>query len=284
MKIKSLASLLLFAGLATACSGKTQAFTCLALGGENVPVGQYATKILKYLELDEEKLANAGLITYGQDVKEVTSQVKQSLVSAGIIYQTDAYSAKLEVVDTATAEMCGQVIYPAAVTKLTGNYEAAASFLSYLQTEAALNVFEGVGFSRVGAAGTEAPQVTGNVTLKVYAAASLTETLNAIKTTYETSHSNVSLVMNYGSSGALQTQIQNGASGDCDVFISAGQKQMNALDASSGSEYDLIYHDSRVDLLENKVALAVPDGNPVGIHSFQDLKDKMLEVFNKKAK
>ena len=54
-------------------------------------------------------------VTYGSNVKEVTMQVSEATVDCGIIYQTDAFSAKLTVVDTATAEMCGQVIYPAAI-------------------------------------------------------------------------------------------------------------------------------------------------------------------------
>ena len=49
--------------------------------------------------------------------------------------------------DTATAEMCGQVIYPAAVLKITKNEEAAKAFLSYLTGEEASAVFEAVGFS-----------------------------------------------------------------------------------------------------------------------------------------
>ena len=49
--------------------------------------------------------------------------------------------------DTATAEMCGQVIYPAAVLKITKNEEAARAFLDYLTGEEASAVFESVGFS-----------------------------------------------------------------------------------------------------------------------------------------
>ena len=49
------------------------------------------------------------------NVKEVTVQVSEASVDCGIIYQTDAFSAKLTVVDTASADMCGQGIYPAAV-------------------------------------------------------------------------------------------------------------------------------------------------------------------------
>ena len=56
-------------------------------------------------------------------------------------------SAGLTPVDEATAEMCGQVIYPAAVLKAAPNAEAAREFLAYLQTDRAATVFEGVGFT-----------------------------------------------------------------------------------------------------------------------------------------
>ena len=118
----------------------------LAMGNSDVPVGQYTRKIFAYYELDEATLADAGKLTYGNNVKEVTSQVSEAAADCGIIYATDAYSAGLTVVDSATAEMCGQVIYPAAVLK--GDKEdAARAFLAYLQTDAAMTVFESVGFS-----------------------------------------------------------------------------------------------------------------------------------------
>lgn len=121
----------------------------LAMGNADVPVGQYTQKILAHYELDEEKLANAGKLTYGSNVKEVTSQVSEAAVSCGIIYTTDAYSAGLEVVDVATAEMCGQVIYPAAVLKNSANQDAAKAFLEYLRGEEASAAFEKVGFSPI---------------------------------------------------------------------------------------------------------------------------------------
>ena len=122
----------------------------LAMGNADVPVGQYTQKILTYFGLDEETLATAGCITYGSNVKEVTTQVSEAVVDCGIIYQTDAASAGLTVVDTATAEMCGQVIYPAAVLKNSQNAEAAQDFLSYLTGDAADAVFEAVGFTPIG--------------------------------------------------------------------------------------------------------------------------------------
>ena len=120
-----------------------------AMGNSDVPVGQYTQKILAFYELNEEDLAKAGLITYGTNVKEVTTQVKEASVDCGVVYGTDAFSAGLEVVDTATKEMCGQVIYPAAVLNVSKNPEAAQAFLDYLTGEEATAVFEGVGFSAI---------------------------------------------------------------------------------------------------------------------------------------
>ena len=121
----------------------------MAMGNSDVPVGQYTQKILAYFNLDEEALAKAGTITYGTNVKEVTTQVKASSVDCGVVYCTDAYSAGLTPVAYATAEMCGQVIYPAAVLKVSKHPEAAQAFLDYLTTPEAMAVFEAVGFAPV---------------------------------------------------------------------------------------------------------------------------------------
>ena len=119
------------------------------MGNSDVSVGQYTQKILAYYDLDEAALAAAGVITYGSNVKEVTTQVTEGSVDAGVVYCTDAYSAGLTPVDEATKEMCGRVIYPAAVMKAAPNADAAKAFLAYLQTEEAMTVFENVGFSAV---------------------------------------------------------------------------------------------------------------------------------------
>ena len=121
----------------------------LAMGNSDVPVGQYTQKILAYYELDEEELAKAGTITYGTNVKEVTTQVSEGAVDCGIIYCTDAFSAGLTVVDNATKEMCGQVIYPAAVLNVSTHKEEAQDFLDYLKTDEPMAVFEKVGFAAV---------------------------------------------------------------------------------------------------------------------------------------
>ena len=121
----------------------------MAMGNSDVPVVQYTQKILAFYNLSEADLAAAGALTYGTNVKEVTTQVSEAAVDCGVVYCTDAFSAGLEVVDTATKEMCGQVIYPASVLKTSANPAAAQAFLDYLTGSEAMDVFASVGFSPV---------------------------------------------------------------------------------------------------------------------------------------
>ena len=130
-------------------AGLREGRVLLAMGNADVPVGQYTQKLLNFFELAEEDLAAAGCITYGSNVKEVTTQVSEAAVDCGIIYQTDAFSAGLTVVDQATAEMCGQVIYPAAVLKTSKHAESAQAFLEFLKGDPADAVFEAVGFTPI---------------------------------------------------------------------------------------------------------------------------------------
>lgn len=122
----------------------------LVMGNSDVPVGQYTQKILKFYGFDENAIASAGHITYGSNVKEVTTQVKEGSADCGIIYATDAFSAQLKPVDEATKDMCGQVIYPAAVMKNSRHPQEAQAFLDYLKGQEAMKIFQGVGFSPVG--------------------------------------------------------------------------------------------------------------------------------------
>ena len=128
------------------------------------------------------------------------------------------------------------------------------------------------------------PEPAEEVELIVFAAASLTESMTKIKELYEAARPGVTVTCNFDSSGTLKTQIQEGA--DCDLFLSAAQKQMNQLDVSCGEDknpdkLDFVLQGSRIDLLENKTVLAVPEGNPKGIESFDQLAEllKSGDVF-----
>lgn len=126
----------------------TDKLSLLALGNEDVPVGQYSEEILTHLGILDQ-LEQENKITYGSNVKEVTTQVSEAAADAGIIYATDAYSAELPVVAQADDAMCKQVIYPAAVLNISENQDAAEAFLDYLKTDDCMKVFEEVGFTAV---------------------------------------------------------------------------------------------------------------------------------------
>ena len=126
----------------------TDKLSLLALGNEDVPVGQYSEEILTNLGILDQ-LEQENKITYGSNVKEVTTQVSEAAADAGIIYATDAYSAGLPVVAQADDTMGKQVIYPAAVLSISENQDAAEAFLDYLKTDDCMKVFEEVGFTAV---------------------------------------------------------------------------------------------------------------------------------------
>ena len=85
----------------------------------------------------------------------------------------------------------------------------------------------------------------------VAAAASLKEATTDIESVFEEKHKNIDLVFTYGGSGSLQQQIEQGS--PTDVFISAGAKQMDALESKG-----LLLDSTKMDLLTNKVVLITP--------------------------
>ena len=99
--------------------------------------------------------------------------------------------------------------------------------------------------------------------LTVSAAASLQDALKAIKLIYENERPEIDITYNFGSSGSLQQQIEQGA--PVDVFISAAIDKMDALEAKN-----LLLPETRRDLLKNQIILIVPQDNTT-IQSFEDL-------------
>lgn len=128
---------------------------------------------------------------------------------------------------------------------------------------------------------TETTEEVETSTVTVFAAASMTETLDEIAEMYKNVDPSVELVFNYDSSGTLKTQIQEGA--DCDIFISAAQKQMNQLDATQDSEanpdgLDFIDSDTRFNIVSNSVVLITPLGNPSELSSFDDIDTEKVSL------
>ncbi|WP_025677002.1 molybdate ABC transporter substrate-binding protein [Paenibacillus massiliensis] len=115
---------------------------------------------------------------------------------------------------------------------------------------------------------TVTPDAQQQVELTISAAASLTDALNELKTSYEGEHPNAKLNFNFGASGALQRQIEQGA--PADVFISASASNMKALIEKS------LVKDSKT-LLENDLVLVVPAKDGVEIKTLDDLKGDAIK-------
>lgn len=128
-------------------------------------------------------------------------------------------------------------------------------------------------------ASSSASSAKVEVNLTIAAAASLTDVTKDIAVQYKKVAPNVTLTFTYGSSGALQTQIEQGA--PVDIFMSAAKKQMDALDQKK-----LIDTNTRKNLLENKVVLITPKDSTLGLKSFNDLataKVKKIAVGDPKS-
>lgn len=108
------------------------------------------------------------------------------------------------------------------------------------------------------------------VELHVSAAASLTNVMNELAELYAKDNPNVKIIFNFSSSGALQQAIENG--GQTDLFYSAAQKQMNALE-----EKGELAEGTRKDLLRNEVVLIVPNDSTKDIASYDDVVTTKVE-------
>ncbi len=117
--------------------------------------------------------------------------------------------------------------------------------------------------------GLQLVQAQSRVNLTISAAISLSNALNEIKPFYERSHPNVRLTYNFGSSGALQQQIEQGA--PADIFFSAATRQMEALQSKN-----LLLAGTRRNLLGNQVVLITPVNSNLGVASFQNLTNNNI--------
>jgi len=125
----------------------TDKVSLLAIGNSSVPVGQYAEEIFKSMNGWEKITAKASL---GTNVKEVLSQVENASVDAGVVYATDAATAKnVKIVAWAPAKSHKPAIYPAAVLKNSKQAQEAKAFLDFLSSPKAVAVFKKIGFEMV---------------------------------------------------------------------------------------------------------------------------------------
>lgn len=125
-------------------------------------------------------------------------------------------------------------------------------------------VFAGCGNDQKKAADKPADQPAQTVELTVSAAASLTDSLKEIQTLYEGKNKNIKLSFNFGASGALQQQIEQGA--PADLFFSAAAKNLKAL-----VDKQLIDTGKQKNLLLNDLVLVVPADAKTAISTVDDL-------------
>jgi len=122
----------------------------------------------------------------------------------------------------------------------------------------------------LSACASNAPQAAP-VTLTVFAAASLTESFSEIANTFETSHPNVDVSLNFAGSNTLRAQIEQGA--NADAFASANTKEMDTL-VTSG----LVVESAPQIFLTNRLVVITPTDNPAGLSTFDELTAPGLKL------
>ena len=109
------------------------------------------------------------------------------------------------------------------------------------------------------------------ITLTVFAAASLTEAFGEMKTSFEAANPNVDVALNFAGSNTLRAQIELGA--QADVFASANQKEMEKL-----TNIGLVNVDKKTDFLSNNLVVITPQNNPASLSSFEELSRPGLKL------
>lgn len=121
-----------------------------------------------------------------------------------------------------------------------------------------------IGCVLITAAGCSSQESSGNKEILVASASSLSDTLSELKREFESKNPNITLTLNYGSSGKLAQQIRQGA--PVDLFLSANQYWMDEL-----AEADRIIPDSRIDFIQNKLAVISSQGTSYSVNAISDL-------------
>jgi molybdate transport system substrate-binding protein len=119
----------------------------IALGNSDVPAGQYAQEVFASLGVWDALVAD-NKISYGGNVKEVLEQVASASVDCGVVYSTDAATTTgVIVVAYAPAGSHKPIVYPAAILRGASHVAEAEAFMTFLKSEACVQVFLSIGFS-----------------------------------------------------------------------------------------------------------------------------------------
>ncbi|WFD10627.1 molybdate ABC transporter substrate-binding protein [Tepidibacter hydrothermalis] len=128
-------------------------------------------------------------------------------------------------------------------------------------------------FITIGSVGCNNKKVEKNNEITVFAASSMTESMEEIKQEFEKNNPDIKIVLNLDSSSRLRTQIENGVKPD--IFISANEKHCKLLQEKGIT-------DNKEQLLNNSMVLIVPSDNPCNIENLNDLRNKCDVVIAQK--
>ena len=124
----------------------------MALAGEDVPVGQYSREIFNNLGIMDD--VNEMEINECKNVTDVLAAVSEGSNEVGVVYATDAASVadKVEIIAEAPADsLQTPVLYPVGLIEdkeaSEDDTKAAEAFLDYVESDAAIKVFEDYGFT-----------------------------------------------------------------------------------------------------------------------------------------
>lgn len=124
----------------------------------------------------------------------------------------------------------------------------------------------------VGCSAKESDKSAEPVEIMVSAAASLTDALTDMKSSFEKEHENSIVIFNFGSSGKLVQQIEQGAPSD--VFLSASSKDMNTLDDGA-----LLVEGTRIDFAANELVLITNKDESLTVDSFEEIDPSTIAHF-----
>ena len=127
----------------------TEKLSLLAIVEDNVQIGISSREILENIGKPVDRFEEEGKVLSVSSVKDVIQQVEDGNVDAGIIYDTDALSSSVQVVEMANEKICSRIIYPVAVLKISKNEIEARKLLEYLKNEDATRIFTLYGFTRI---------------------------------------------------------------------------------------------------------------------------------------
>ena len=258
----------------------------IALADGSVPVGRYTRTALMNLgilaETDDpsayttqevsEALGGVEISEQG-NVSQVLTAVVEGSCEVGTTYYSDTYGFedKLDILETVSYDLTGNVIYPISMVvndeATEAETAAAADFLAFVTSDEAKEIFDSYYFDTdldSGSAASASAAALEPAEIQVFIAASLNTVMTDLAAKYNEIHPEIKITYNADSSGKLLTQIQEGYA--CDIFFSAAQKQMNTLEDDG-----LLIEGTRSNVVNNQVVVVTLKDSGTAVTGLADI-------------